>query len=384
MRRLKKRIVFISIPHIFAESEESRRKNPPGLPLVIVSGNLSKSIVIDYSKGLAGSPVKKGVLLKSIASLRGKIGVLPADYEYVEKLNQKVMRRLKNYSPLVESPGTGEYCLDLTGTKKLFGRELDTCGKIINELKAALGLTSSIGIGSTTLISRMASQVAAGGSVYDIYKTSEALFLSPLSIGLCTEISGPVKKALSSNYNIHKLGELGVFTKNDLICMFGKEGETLYNYSRGLSRNRIIEQSTEKVLEKSLIVNSESNDDGIVRRCFFSMILELCTKMREDCMFPRSFHIGVIYQDNYRYTHSGSLKDPSFFEKKLYEDLVIYVNRALARRTCIKKIILSFSHFTPSSLQLPLFGSNVRVERLTGAFDMVRKKFGKKYIRYGG
>lgn len=384
MRHLKKRIGFISIPHIFAESEESRRKNLPGLPLVIVSGNLSKSIVIDYSKGLAGSPVKKGVFLKSIAPLRGKIGVLPADYEYVEKLNQRIMRRLKNYSPLVESPGTGEYCLDLTGTKKLFGRELDTCGKIINELKSSFGLTSSIGIGGTTLISRMASRVASGGSVYDICKTSEELFLSPLSIGLCAEISGPVKKALLSSYNIQKLGELGVFTKNDLICMFGKEGEALYNYSRGLSRNRIIEQSTEKVLEKSLIVNSESNDDGIVRRCFFSMILELCTKMREDCMFPRSFHIGVIYQDNYRYARSGNLKDPSFFEKKLYEDLVIYLNRALARRTCVKKIILTFSHFIPSSLQLPLFGDNVRMERLTGAFDRVQKMFGKKYIRYGG
>jgi nucleotidyltransferase/DNA polymerase involved in DNA repair len=441
-----RRIAFISIPHIFAESEESRRgrhlerlqdypaensskgaakdishdqpkadyrdpakkddpddrmqdscsnhpNNDPddrtkddhqGVPLVIVSGALSKSVVIDHSKALAGSPVRKGVFLKSIASLLDKIRVLPADYEYVEKLDKNAAKRLKNYSPSVESAGTGEYFLDLTGTKKLFGREIDTCGKIIREFKENLGLTASIGIGSSVLIARLASHVAGERSVYDICENAEDLFLSAISVKLCPEVSSTVKKALLSNYNIKSIGELGMFTKSDLTCMFGKEGEVLYNCSRGISRDRLIEKNTQKTLMKKLIVSSEDNDDGIVRRCFFSMVLELCTKMREDCIFPRAFHIVFIYQDNYRHTFSGSLKNPSFFEKKLYQDLIIYVNRALERRTCVKKIILSFSRFVPSSLQMSLFRDNSKLEKLTGTFDMIQKKFGKKYIRYGG
>ena len=106
--------------------------------------------------------------------------------------------------------------------------------------------------------------------------------------------------------------------------------------------------------------------------------------MRESRVFPRTFNITVIYQDNYRHTFSGNLKDPSFFEKKLYQDLLIYVNRALERRTCVKKIILSFSRFVPSSIQMSLFHDNSKLEKITGAFDMIQKKFGKKYIQYGG
>ena len=395
-----KRIAFISIPHIFAESEESRRgghKNKPegghqdqpkgdhqDLPLVIVSGNLSKSVVIDHSKTLYDSPVRKGVFLKDIASLKGKVKVLPADYEYVKKLDTAVADRLKNYSPSVENADTGEYYLDLTGTKRLFGREIDTSGRIIREFRESLGFTASIGIGSTVLIARLASRVAGEMSAYDICETAEELFLSPLSVELCPELSFPVKKTLLSNYNIKNIGELEMFTKNDLTCMFGKEGEVLYNCSRGLSRDRLIEKSTEKILMKKLIVNSEDNDDGIVRRYFFSMVLELCTQMRESRVFPRTFNITVIYQDNYRHTFSGNLKDPSFFEKKLYQDLLIYVNRALERRTCVKKIILSFSRFVPSSIQMSLFHDNSKLEKITGAFDMIQKKFGKKYIQYGG
>ena len=297
-----KRIAFISIPHIFAESEESRRgyhqnqpkgdyqdqlkgghKNQPkgdyqDQPLIIVSGTLSKSVVIDHSKTLYGSPVRKGMFLKDIASLKGKIKVLPADYEYVEKLDKTVADRLKNYSPSIENAGTGEYYMDLTGTKRLFGREIDTCGRIIRELRESLGLTASIGIGSTVLIARLASRVAEEMSAYDICETAEELFLFPLSVELCPELSFPVKKALLSNYNIKNIGELEMFTKNDLTCMFGKEGEILYNCSRGLSRDRLMEKNTEKILMKKLIVNSEDNDDGIVRRYFFSMVLELCTQ----------------------------------------------------------------------------------------------------------
>jgi DNA polymerase-4 len=413
-----RRIAFVSIPHIFAESEEGRSERRPeerrdsrddkprgapgdrprnapapdgrvqddrqGLPLVIVSGSLSKSVVIDHSKALAGSSVRKGVFLKSIASLLDRIRVLPADYEYVEKLDKTAAAGLKNYSPSVERAGTGEYFLDLTGTKRLFGREIDTCGKIIRDLEENLGLTASIGIGSNVLIARLASFVAGEKSVYDICETAEELFLSTISVRLCPGVSTAVKKALLSNYNVKNMGEVGMFTKNDLTCMFGKEGDVLYNCSRGISRDRLFEKRTQKTLMKKLIVSSEDNDDGIVRRCFFSMVLDLCTRMREDCVFPRAFHIVFVYQDNYRHTFSGGLKNPSFFEKKLYQDLIVYVNRALERRTCVKKIILSFSRFVPSSLQMSLFRDNSKLEKLTGTFDMIQKKFGKKYIRYGG
>jgi len=71
-------------------------------------------------------------------------------------------------------------------------------------------------------------------------------------------------------------------------------------------------------------------------------------------------------------------------DRDLSGDLIIHVNRALERRTCVKKIILSFSRFVPSSLQMSLFSDNSKLEKITGAFDMIQKKFGKKYIRYGG
>jgi DNA polymerase-4 len=283
----------------------------------------------------------------------------------------------------VEAQDPGEYLLDLTGTRRIFGRELDTCGKIITELRHAFGFTAQAGIGSNVLIPRLASMVAENGGVYDVSIPSEKEFLFPLSIGLFPRISPAVMDELILNYNIRTVEELSVFSREELACMFGSEGARLFNYVQGGVRENLIQKVSRRVLKQQLAVSSESNDDKGVRRQLFAMILDLCARMREEGVVAGRFELAVCYQDDYRYTQKGGFKDPSFFERSLYGQIIIYLNRALKRRTCIKKITLSFSHFVPSSLQLALFHDSSRMSRLAGAFDLIAKRFGKSIIRYG-
>jgi DNA polymerase-4 len=408
-----RRIAFVSIPHIFAESEEARADRaaarsldrPPGgpggrweerpegrssagLPLVIVSGSFPRSVIIDYSKALERSPVKKGAFVKSIEPLRERIRVLTADHEYIEEMHRKIVALLKNYSPWVESPRAGHYYLDLTGTRRLFGRELDTCGRIIREIGGSFGLHARAGIGSTTLVSRLAARVSGEHGVYDLTAPSEALFLAPLGVELLPGVSLRVKRELLDAYNIRRIGDLEPFTREELAGMFGREGNTLYNCARNTDRNlargRLAEKKTEQVLEQELIVSSDSNDDDTLRRQFFSTVLALCTRMREERVLPGAFTLKVIYQDNYRRSCGGRLARPSSFEKDLYEALINHLNQALKRRTCVKKLILSFSRLAPDARQLELFRDELRKERLADAFDTLQRRFGKGSIRYGG
>jgi len=168
MTKASKKIAFISIPHMVAESEEARQDGKERFPLVVASGSQPKSIVLDYSRSIEDSPIKRGLYLKNIGFIRTRARVLPVDYEYVEALNRQVVGYLKNYSPSVENPGIGEYFIDLTGTERLFGRTLDTCGKIVQLLGKLFRLTARCGIGNTTLISRLAAEVSGDGGVYEI------------------------------------------------------------------------------------------------------------------------------------------------------------------------------------------------------------------------
>ena len=389
MRRLPKRIAFLYLPHFLAESEERRKGNP----VVVVSGPSPKAVVLDCSGVLETAGIERGTFVRDIERLNEGVRVEVVDYDYLEKVHGEVIDCLEHYSPSVEAQDPGEYLLDLTGTRRIFGRELDTCGKIITELRHAFGFTAQAGIGSNVLIPRLASMIAEDGGVYDISTPSEREFLFPLSIGLFPGISPSVMDRLISHYNIRTVEDLSVFSREELICMFDSEGARLYTYVQGGVRKNLIQKVSGKVLKQELTVSSESNDDKSVRRQLFAMILDLCAQMREERVVAGRFELAVCYQDNYRYIHKGGVRDPSFFEKSLYDQLIIYLNRALKRRVCIKKIVLSFSHFIPSSLQLALFhdsyqtdsyqADSSRMSRLSGAFDLIAKRFGKSLIRYG-
>jgi len=383
MTGVSKKIAFISVPHMLSELEEARGSGGCGTPLIVASRNVSRGIVLDYSRSLEGSPVRKGIFLKDLGPVRKTARILPADYDRLEELNTGIIAGLKKYSPAVENPAPGEYFIDLTGTRRLFGREIETCGRILRELKTGFGLTASCGIGRTTLIVRMAARIAGEGGVYEIFDAAEKIFLAPLSVDFLPDLSRDVRHELTNDYGIQRMGDLRPFSRADLVRLFGREGRLLYDYSHGTSRQDLVEKKTEKALKRECIVSSEDNDDGALRRRFFNLVLELCTLMRKERIVPRFAKITVVYQDNYRYVTAGRLKHPSFLEAALYRDLVFYLDRALRRRTCVKKMSLSLSRFSPASQQPDLFGDAPRSGELARAFDQIRKRFGKKSIGYG-
>ena len=64
--------------------------------------------------------------------------------------------------------------------------------------------------------------------------------------------------------------------------------------------------------------------------------------------------------------------------------LLPLLDDALTRRTCLKKIVLTFSGFIPAVIQESLFGGDDRELKLCRAFDAIRAKYGKKAIDYAG
>lgn len=394
----QRRIAFIRLPHILAEVSEQRQEGP----LVVVSRLSPKGVVLDYSKDLENGSrtrsvpvVKRGGFLKDIETAAAGSGrgvrVVAADFERLEDAHAAVVRTLKDYSPQVTAKKEGEYCLDLTGTRRIFGREIDTCAVVLERIDRELGFTARAGIGSNLLIGGLASAVVPEGGVYDISARAEREFILPLSVELLsrlpTGLSRDTVDELVSNYGISRVEDLLPFSREDLSCMFGYEGEVLYRCARGKEGAKPVRAEsttlTSGTLKREVTISSEQNDDRSVRRWFFALVLRLCGELRERYVFPGRFFLSVVYQDDYRYTKEGGLANPSFFERELYRQILPCLDRALQRRTCVKKLVLSFSRFKAPSFQLSLFGDASKLSRLAGAFDRITQRFGRGTIRYG-
>jgi DNA polymerase-4 len=377
MNNLTRKIVFINIPHIFIEAEKLRRKWDESAPCAVASGDSGTSMIIDFSDSLRPG-IRKGMFLKNIEE---HVNIIKADYDYIKEINNMIIAYLRDYSIMVESNYFGEFYIDLTGTERLFGRIMDTCGKILRGLNDLYGFNAGIGIAGNKLIAYMASAIAGSNSVCEIFKHSENIFLAPLKIKDLPDVPDDVKRDIVSNYNIRIISELKAFSKSDLNALFKKHGDLLHEYSRNIAPDYITEKKKEKKLVRTLVLSDTANDDRVIRRKFFHLMLDACVEMRRENIFPLIFALKIIYKDDYEYSRSRGIDNPTFMEKKIYGVLLPYLNDALSRRICIKRIKLSFSDFIPAAIQESLFHDN-RDLNLCRAFDSIRDKFGKRAIYF--
>jgi DNA polymerase IV len=382
MKKHTKKIVFIYIPHIFIEGEWLRRRWDKSSLCVLASGDAPASIILDITENLRALKVRKGMFLKNLRHLKNNINIITADYEYIKQINDIVIKYLKEYSIIVESSSFGEFYIDLTGTERLFGRAIDTCLKIISHLNETYGFNAAAGIGSNKLIAHLAAKISAGNSVYEICAPAESLFLGHAKIAYMPDVRPEVKAELSSGYNIRRVEDLLAFSESDLQAMFKADGSLLYSYSRNIAPCFLCAKEEGSVLTRTLVLSEAANDDALIRRRFFNLVLELCSDMRRENIFPVYFDLKIIYKDNYKYAKSKKIAILTFVDKRLYAVLLPYLDDALIRRTCVKKIVLTFSGFIPAVVQESLFGNDDRDISLCRVFDAIREKYGKKAIDY--
>ena len=322
MKTHTKKIVSINIPHIFLESEKMRAGRTAVRPnddnFVIAAGASPASMIIDAPDVLRDRKISRGMPVKNVKRLAADINIVPVDFDYMREINWKIIDYLKNYSITVESSHFGEFYIDLTGTERLFGRVLDTCGRIISDLNDLYGFNSRAGIGANRLISYLASKVVCCNSAYEICAGSEDIFLAPVHISYLPGIPREVKNEILSGYNIRTLRDIKSFSKGDLTAMFRESGALLYDYSRNISASRLAHREKEKIIKQEAILDGVPNDDGIIRRRFFQLVLEMCVRMRSENIIPLRFSLEVIYKDDYRFSKEGRLRNPSFIEKRLY------------------------------------------------------------------
>lgn len=381
-KNIAKKIVFIYIPRFFVESESLRRKWANDALCVIASGDSPVSMIIDISGSLSGMKIKRGMLLKDIRHLKSDINVIIIDYEYMKEMNDTVIAYLKDYSAVIESNNFGEFYIDLTGTERLFGRAIDTCGRIISGLRERYGFECMAGIAGNKLISYMASKMSEGASVYEIYRHAENIFLSPAGISYLPDIPAEVKSEILSAYNIQTMSELSAFSLSDLNAMFKKHGSLLYSYSRNIAPDFLSANAEAGTLGKILVLSDTANNDAIIHRKFFHLVSELCVLMRKGNIFPLYFDLKIIYKDEYKYAKNKKIDTPTFIDKTLYALLLPHLDAALTRRTSIKKIILTFFRFIPAVIQETLFFNDNKDLKLCRAFDSIREKYGTRSIYF--
>ena len=151
-------IAHIDMDAFFASAEILDFPELAGLP-VVVGGDSNRGVVSAASYEARKYGIHSAMPIFRAKRLCKDLVIRPGRMTRYVELSRDVMKVLHGFSPLVQQISIDEAYIDLTGTGKLFGITSSAVQSIKKEILAATLLTCSIGLSSSKLIAKVASDM---------------------------------------------------------------------------------------------------------------------------------------------------------------------------------------------------------------------------------
>ncbi|MGB8860240.1 MAG: DNA polymerase IV [Ilumatobacteraceae bacterium] len=138
-----------------------------------------------------------------------------------QRLADRVMSILGDFTPFVQRISIDEAFLDVAGTVHLFGPPGEIGRQLRARVREEVGLPISVGAAATKHLAKIASQVAKPDGLVVVDPAREREFLDPLPVGLVWGI-GPVTQQRLADRGIRTIGQLAASPTDSLERFLGR------------------------------------------------------------------------------------------------------------------------------------------------------------------
>jgi len=310
-------------------------------------------------------------------------------YDRYREMSTKVMGILFNETPHVQQVSIDEAFVDITPTA--FNREHPILvARRIQDRVERLGVTCSIGLGTTKSIAKLASDMDKPRGLTVVMPGGEESFMAPLPVRALSGIGASAEKKLHE-LGIETLGDLASSEDDMIIGVLGKAGRVMLDRARCVEHAPIEPDDEVKSVsnETSFAKDLTSRDD--IEAAIATMAAKVGRRLRRKGLTGRTLSLKVRYADFTTRSAQRPLDKPSddefIFKNMLFDMLDDLWQPGMALRL-VGVAVTGFEQ-DGACEQLSLFpepgsDSDVAARRdLQKATDKVKERFGESALRYG-
>ena len=233
-------ILHVDLDAFFAAVEQRDRPELRGKPVVVGGGGPNQRGVVSAASYEARRfGIHSAMPLREAGRRCPDAVFLPVDGRKYLQVSRDVMAILRRYTPLVEPISIDEAFLDVTGSRELFGDGPTIAQAIKDAVRDEIQLTISVGVATTKLVAKIASDLEKPDGLVVVPPGEEAAFMAPLDIGRLWGVGEKTATALRE-YGVRTMGDLAALPVDLLERRFGKHGRGLADRARGVDADRVV------------------------------------------------------------------------------------------------------------------------------------------------
>ena len=266
--------------------------------------------------------------------------VLPGDFEKYEQFSRWMFSYVFDFTPKVEIGSIDEGYADLTGAR---GRPWEIAETLRRAIQQRLKISVSEGIGTSKLISQVASKLRKPAACIHVLPGRERAFLDPLPNRWLPGV-GPVTARRLTAAGLTRIGQTAGMPVDFLAVLLGKAAPDVHRFAQGIDDRPVVpREAPARSYGAQQTFPEDVTDEALAEATLRRMADDLMAKVRADGKMVRTVTVRVRYNDLDEDQRSESLAEPTDLETDLYGRLRGLLRAAWRRRVSLRMVSLRLS-----------------------------------------
>ena len=300
---------------------------------------------------------------------------LPPDMERYAHESERVMDVLRRVTDLVEPVSIDEAFLDVTASARALGPGEGVARRVKEEIRQETGLTASVGVATSKLVAKVASDMRKPDGLVVVAPGEEASFLAPLPIRRLWGV-GPKMEETLAKLGVATIGDLAALDAGRLDRRLGTHGHDLQLLARGIDQREVIAGSEEaRSIGQEHTFDHDTADGERLRAMLLSLADGVARRLRKHGLKARTLTLKYRDETFRTRTHARTLARGVDSGDDVFE-VVSRLFAEVHRGRPVRLLGIYTSQFRAESPQLELFPEDDPSSPADRLRDDVTRRFG--------
>ena len=308
---------------------------------------------------------------------------VPPDFTAYRDASAGVFSVLREYTPLIEPLSLDEAFLDLSGNRDAREAPEATAVELKRRVdRATGGLTSSVGIATSKVVAKVASDLRKPDGLVVVWPGDESSFLSPLPMRVLPGL-GPAAERRLTGLGLRTVGDLAQLPDGVLAARLGSHGAELRRLAAGDDPRPVSVPGLPKSISREVTFERDVSDPTELRRTVRALAQDVTQSLRRHRLWARTVRLKLRYAGFETHTHQATLDAATDGDREFLGVVDRLIHEAIPAPRPIRLIGIGAAGITEDT-QPELFDpARDRHHALDAAMDQLRARFGADAVGRG-
>ncbi len=223
----------------------------------------------------------------------------------------EIMAILKSFTPLVEPISLDEAFLDVEGSRRLHGTGPEIAVAVRARVKADTGLNASVGVATTKLLAKLASDLCKPDGLLVVEPGTELDLLHPLGVRRLWGV-GPATERKLTELGVSTVGELAALPEETLVLTLGRAaGHHLHDLAWNRDERAVVADQEVKSIGHEETFPVDLHDHAALDHRLVGLADGVASRLRSAGVTARTVQLKVRFGDFTTVTRSRTLAEPT-------------------------------------------------------------------------